>query len=166
MSDQGIEPRGRYFEELAVGDTITTPARTITEADVVNFAALSGDWNQLHTDAEYASKTPFGARIAHGLLGLAVASGLGARLGFIEGTAEAFLKLEWRFRKPIYLGDTIHLRGEVTRTKAVRSMGGGIVVFDMKLLNQRGETVQEGQWTLAIKGRPKKSALQADGSES
>ena len=154
MSDRAVEPRGRYFEEFAVGDTITTPARTITEADVVNFAALSGDWNQLHTDAEYASGTPFGARIAHGLLGLTVASGLVARLGFIEGTAEAFLKLEWKFRKPIYMGDTIHLRGEVTRTRAVRSMRGGIVVFDMRLLNQQGEAVQEGQWTVAIKGRP------------
>jgi len=154
MSDRAVEPRGRYFEEFAVGYTITTPARTITEADVVNFAALSGDWNQLHTDAEYASGTPFGARIAHGLLGLTVASGLGARLGFMEGTAEAFLKLEWKFRKPIYMGDTIHLRGEVTRTRAVRSMGGGIVVFDMRLLNQQGEAVQEGQWTVAIKGRP------------
>jgi len=157
MSDRAFKLRGRYFEEFTVGYTITTPARTITEADVVNFAALSGDWNQLHTDAEYASGTPFGARIAHGLLGLTVASGLGSRLGFIEGTAEAFLKLEWKFRKPIYLGDTIHLRGEVTRTRAVRSMGGGIVVFDMELLNQRGETVQEGQWTVAIRGRPEES---------
>lgn len=157
MGELAPVPQGRYFEGFAVGDTITTPGRTITEADVVSFAALSGDWNQLHTDAEYASETPFGARIAHGLLGLTVASGLGARLGFIEGTAEAFLKLEWKFRKPIYLGDTIHMRGEVTRTRAVRSMGGGIVVFDMKLLNQDGETVQEGQWTVVVEGRPEGS---------
>jgi len=158
MPERALERRGRYFEEFTVGYTISTPGRTITEADVVGFAALSGDWTQLHTDAEYARGTPFGARIAHGLLGLSVASGLGARLGFIEGTAEAFLKLEWRFRKPIYLGDTIHLKGEVSRTRAVRSMGGGIVVFDMQLLNQEGETVQEGQWTMAVKGRPAESA--------
>jgi 3-hydroxybutyryl-CoA dehydratase len=157
MDERALDPRGRYFEEFAVGYTIVSPGRTITEADVVSFAALSGDWNQLHTDAEYASETPFGARIAHGLLGLAVASGLGARLGFIEGTAEAFLKLEWKFRGPVYLGDTIHLRGEVTRTRAVRSMGGGMVVFDMQLLNQKGETVQEGQWTVAVRGRPAES---------
>lgn len=160
MGERALDPRGRYFEEFAVGDTIITPARTITEADVVSFAALSGDWNQLHTDAEYASETPFGARIAHGLLGLAVASGLGARAGFIEGTAEAFLKLEWRFRKPIYLGDTIHMRGEVTRTRAVRSMRGGIVVFDMQLVNQRDEAVQEGQWTVAVRGRPEENEQQ------
>ena len=154
MAERPLDPRGRYFEEFAVGDAITTPARTITEADVVSFAALSGDWNQLHTDAEFASETPFGARIAHGLLGLAVASGLGARAGFIEGTAEAFLKLDWRFRGPTYFGDTLRMRGEVTRTRAVRSMGGGIVVFDMQLLNQRNEVVQEGQWTVAVRGRP------------
>ena len=100
MSKQAFESRGRYFEEFAVGDILTTPARTITEADVVNFAALSGDWNQLHTDAEYAKETPFGTRIAHGLLGLTVASGLGARLGFIEGTAEAFLKRSSLFFTP------------------------------------------------------------------
>ena len=155
MSDAGVQPRGRYFEEFSVGDVITTPARTITEADVVNFAALSGDWNQLHTDVEYARGTTFGARIAHGLLGLTVASGLGARLGFIQGTAEAFLKVEWKFRRPIYIGDTIRLRGEVARTRAVRSMGGGVVAFEMKLLNQQGEAVQEGKWTVAIKGRPR-----------
>jgi 3-hydroxybutyryl-CoA dehydratase len=154
MGEIAPEPRGRYFEEFSVGYVMTTPGRTITEADVVSFAALSGDWNQLHTDAEFASKTPFGARIAHGLLGLAIASGLGARLGFIDGTAEAFLKVEWRFRKPIFLGDTIHMRGEVIRTRAVRRMGGGIVVFDMKLVNQKGDTVQEGQWSVAVKGRP------------
>jgi 3-hydroxybutyryl-CoA dehydratase len=157
MGERALDPRGCYFEEFAVGYTITTPGRTITETDVVSFAALSGDWNQLHTDAEYASETPFGARIAHGLLGLSIASGLGARLGFIEGTAEAFLKLEWRFRKPIYLGDTVYMRGEVTRTRAVRRMGGGIVVFDMKLLNQEGDTVQEGQWTVAVRGRAEES---------
>lgn len=155
MSDREVRPRGRYFEEFSVGDVITTPARTITEADVVNFAALSGDWNQLHTDVEFAKETPFGVRIAHGLLGLTVASGLGARLGFMEGTAEAFLKLEWKFRRPIYIGDTILLRGEVARIRAVRSMGGGVVAFEMKLLNQQGEAVQEGKWTVAIKGRPK-----------
>jgi 3-hydroxybutyryl-CoA dehydratase len=155
MPDQTPLPRGRYFEEFAVGDTIITPGRTITETDIVNFAGLSGDWNELHTNAEYAAGTPFGARIAHGLLGLSVASGLGDRLGFIEGTAQAFLKLEWTFRRPILIGDTIHLRGDVSRARPVRSMGGGVVIFDMKVLNQRGETVQEGQWTVAIKGRPR-----------
>ncbi len=152
MSER-IRPRGLYFEEFEVGDEMTSPGRTVTEADVVMFAGLSGDYNQLHTDAEYAKGTAFGERIAHGLLGLAIASGLGSRLGFVEGTALAFLGLDWKFKKPIKIGDTIHLRARVARKKEMRRLGGGIVVFDMALLNQRGEITQKGQWTILVKGR-------------
>jgi 3-hydroxybutyryl-CoA dehydratase len=146
--------RGMYFEEFTVGTEMVSPGRTITEADVVLFAGLSGDYNQLHTDAEYAKGTPFGERIAHGLLGLAVASGLASRLGFIEGTAEAFTGLEWKFRAPIKLGDTIYVTAAVAKTRPMRGLGGGIVVFDMAVKNQRGETVQKGQWTVLVKGKP------------
>jgi len=152
MSER-IRPRGLYFEEFEVGDEMASPGRTVTEADVVMFAGLSGDYNQLHTDAEYAKGTAFGERIAHGLLGLAIASGLGSRLGFVEGTALAFLGLDWKFKKPIKIGDTIHLRARVARKKEMRRLGGGIVVFDMALLNQRGEITQKGQWTILVKGR-------------
>ena len=146
-------PRGRYFEDFEVGYEVVSPGRTITETDVVAFAGVSGDYNQLHTDVEFAKGTPFGKRIAHGLLGLAVASGLASRLGFVEGTAEAFLNLEWKFKKPIFIGDTIAVRARVTRTKAMRRLGGGIVVFDMALINQREEVVQKGQWTVLVKGK-------------
>ncbi|HIC93651.1 MAG TPA: dehydratase [Anaerolineae bacterium] len=152
MSER-LQPRGLYFEEFEVGDEMTSPGRTVTEADVVMFAGLSGDYNQLHTDAEYAKGTAFGERIAHGLLGLAIASGLGSRLGFVEGTALAFLGLDWKFKKPIKIGDTVHLRARVARKKEMRRLGGGIVVFDMALLNQRGEVTQKGQWTVLVKGR-------------
>src|SRR3954447_1047320 len=104
-----VLPRGRglYFEEFVVGDEAATPSRTITETDIVQFAGLSSDWNPLHTDAEFAAATPFGQRIAHGLLGLSIASGLMARLGHIDGTAIAFRGIEeWKFSKPIYIGDT------------------------------------------------------------
>ncbi len=83
-------PRGLYFEEFTLGQEIDSPARTVTEADVMLFAGLSGDYNPLHTDVEYARDTPYGERIAHGLLGLSIASGLAARAGFIEGTTLAF----------------------------------------------------------------------------
>ena len=79
---------GLYFEDYEIGDSVTTQGRTITEADIVNFAALSGDWNPIHVDAEYAKGGMFGERIAHGLLGLSVATGLAARLGFINETAD------------------------------------------------------------------------------
>ncbi|RLC64055.1 MAG: dehydratase [Chloroflexi bacterium] len=147
-------PRGRYFEEFEIGDTVETAARTITETDVVLFAGLSGDYNPLHTDAEFAKGTLFGERVAHGLLGLSIASGLASRLGFVEGTAQAFTALEWKFRGPIRIGDTIRVQARVRQKKEMPRLGGGFVVFDVAILNQRGETVQKGTWTVLIKSAP------------
>ncbi len=147
-------PRGRYFEEFKIGDGIETAARTITETDVMVFAALSGDHNPLHTDAEFAKGTLFGERIAHGLLGLSIASGLTSQLGFVEGTAEAFIGLEWKFRAPIKFGDTVHAQAKVRQKKAMGRLGGGFITFDVKLFNQRDEIVQKGTWTVLIKSAP------------
>jgi len=146
--------RGLYFEEFAVGQKMESPARTVSEADIVLFAGLSGDYNPLHTDAEFAKGTPYGQRIAHGLLGLAIASGLAARAGFIEGTAQAFLGLEWKFKGPVLIGDTLRIRAEVTKLRAMPSMGGGVVVFAVNVLNQREQVVQQGEWSLLVKSRP------------
>lgn len=144
--------RGRFFEEFAAGDSVTTAGRTITEADVVGFAALSGDWNSIHTDAEYAKGTLFGQRVAHGLLGLSVATALAVRTGFIEGTVIAFREIgEWKFSKPIFIGDTIHVRAAVTETKAILRLGGGNVAFNVEVINQRGQVVQHGVWTMLVK---------------
>ncbi len=145
---------GRYFEDFRLGQTLSSPARTVTEADIVAFAALSGDWNAIHTDAEYAATTPYGQRIAHGLLGLSIASGLAVRAGLIEGTVRAFLGLEYKFKAPIFAGDTIAFQAEVARLRAVPSMGGGVVTLKVRVVNQRAETVQEGEWTLLIEMRP------------
>ncbi len=149
-----FQPSGRYFEEFAVGDEALSQGRTVTEADIVAFAALTGDYNPLHTDAEYAKGTVFGERIAHGLLGLSFASGLLDRLGILTGTVGAFIDLAWKFRGPIKIGDTIHVEANVTRKKEMRRLGGGFVVWGMALINQRGETVQKGQWTVLIKSKP------------
>ncbi len=145
--------KGLYFEEFTVGDSITSPARTVTEADVVGFAALSGDWNTIHTDKEYASTQMFGERIAHGLLGLSIASGLAVRTGFIEGTVLAFMGLDWKFRAPIKFGDTIHVTATVAETKTMPRLGGGIVIFNVELLNQRGEVTQKGTWSMLVKAK-------------
>lgn len=145
--------RGMYFEDFDVGYSIRSPGRTITETDVVTFAGLSGDYNQLHTDEPFAQATQFGARIAHGLLILSIASGLAARLGFIEGTAEAFMSLEWKFRRPVYIGDTIHVTAEVINTRPMRRAGGGIVDFEVAVVNQNGQIVQKGQWRVLVKAR-------------
>ena len=100
-----------YLEDFKAGQVFDTPARTVTEADVVAFAGLSGDYNPLHTDAEFCAKTPFKQRIAHGMLGMSIMTGLAARTGMLDGSALAFLGIEdWRFQKPIFFGDTIHAR--------------------------------------------------------
>jgi acyl dehydratase len=147
-------PRGRYFEEFEIGDVVETTARTVTETDIVLFAGLSGDYNQIHTDVEFTKGTRYGERVAHGLLGLSIASGLAAQLGLIEGTVEAFTGLEWKFRGPILIGDTIRVRLEVKRKKEMSRLGGGFVVLDVAVLNQRDETVQKGTWTALMKGAP------------
>lgn len=151
---QMAHSEGLYFEEMDEGLEMASPGRTVTETDIVLFAGLSGDYNQLHTNAEYARGTRFGQRIAHGLLGLSMASGLASRLGFIESTAIAFIGLEWKFKAAILIGDTITMTARVVRKREMRRLGGGIVVFGVTLKNQRGETVQEGEWTMLVKSRP------------
>ncbi len=141
---------GRYFEEFEVGEEILSPGRTVTEADVVNFAGLSGDYNQLHTDEEHAKKTMFGKRIAHGLLGLAITSGLRARTGILDGTGMAFMDLKLAFKAPIFLGDTLTIRMKVKEKKETKKDDRGIIIMDVDLLNQNGDVVQESQHTLMV----------------
>jgi len=144
---------GLYFDEIELGQEFESVARTVTETDVVTFAGLSGDYNPLHTDAEFAATTPYGERIAHGLLGLSIASGLAARCGFIEGTALAFMGLDWKFKSPILFGDTIRLHATVAKRRAMRSMGGGIVTFKVRVLNQNDKIAQQGEWRLLMAGK-------------
>ena len=151
---ESTRPRGYYFEEFEIGYAAETPSRTITETDVVLFAGFSGDYNQLHTDAEFAKETPFGERVAHGLLGLAIVSGLAMRLGIIEGTILAFRGLKCKFRSPIKFGDTIRARFEVKEKKVMRRLGGGLVTFDVSVFNQEDEMVQKGAWKALIKSAP------------
>ena len=153
MAEIAIQ-RGLYFEEFNVGDTISSAARTITEADIVGFAALSGDWNAIHVDAEFAKSGMFGERIAHGLLGLSIASGLAVQLGFIEGTVIAFMGLDWKFRAPIKIGDTIHVQAQIAEKKPMPRLGGGLVTLNVEVLNQRGETTQKGTWSMLMKLKP------------
>jgi len=151
---ESTQRHGRYFEEFEVGDAVETPARTITETDVVQFAGLSGDYNPIHTDAEFAAGTMFGERVAHGLLALSVVSGLAWRTGFMEGTADALISVETKFRNPVKFGDTVHARFEVKQKKAMKRLGGGFVTFDVLVLNQRDETIQKGAWTVLIRSAP------------
>ena len=147
-------PRGMYFEEFEVGIEVVSPGRTITEADVVAFAGVSGDYNQLHTDEEFAKGLMFGQRIAHGMLVLSIATGLAARLGFIEGTALAFRELTWKFSQPVFFGDTVYMKATCKETKPMPRLGGGVVKFDVRVANQDGKTVQRGEWQLLMASRP------------
>ncbi len=148
------QPRGMYFEDFEVGQRIVTAGRTITEADIVAFAGLSGDFNQLHMDALYAQNTPFGRRIAHGLLVTSIASGLAAQTGILEGTTIAFREIrEWKFAKPVFIGDTVHVVLEVTATKPMRRLGGGIVEIKVDVRNQDDESVMRGVWAVIMASR-------------
>jgi len=146
-------PTGLYFEEFQIGDQVVSFGRTITETDVVNFASLSGDWNLIHTDTEYCKDNMFGQRVAHGLLILSVASGQAVRLGFMEDTVLAFRELEWKFQKPVFIGDTIRLRVTVDGAKPMKRLGGGLVNFKMEVINQEGETCQRGVWKILCESR-------------
>ena len=147
-------PPGRYFEEFEVGEALETPARTITETDVVIFAGLSGDYNPLHTDAEFAKETMFGERIAHGMLGLSIVSGLAWRTGFMEGTADALISVETKFRNPVKFGDTIRAKFVVQQKKEMKRLGGGFVTLGVTVVNQRDETIQKGEWVVLIRSAP------------
>ena len=155
MTDQVDRPRGRYFEEFTVGDRVTSQGRTITESDIVTFAGLSGDYNPVHTDAEFCKDGPFGERIAHGLLVLSVASGLAWQLGFMAGTADAFLSLECKFTGPTKIGDTLTVSAEVAQKRGMPGSSGGMVMFNVEVKNQRDEVIQRGKWNVLVRSQPK-----------
>ncbi len=150
-----------YFEDFHAGDGVITPGRTITELDLVLFASLSGDWHQLHTDVEYARRTNFGERIAHGLLILAISSGLMSRRGKYALLPDATIAL-WgldkvRFVAPTKIGDTIHLENEVVQTTEVDAERG-LLAMSHRVINQRDEEVMTCTLKLLVRRRQKEPA--------
>ena len=142
----------RFFEEILVGEEYVSPGRTVTEADIVLFAGLSGDYNVLHTDAEFMKSSIFGERIAHGLLGLSIQAGLLSR-GMRAYATLAFLGLRWKFKGPIRIGDTIKVKAKVIAKRETSKPGQGIVILERQVLNQMGEVVQEGETDLMVARR-------------
>ncbi len=147
-----MEPR-RYFDEIQLGEEYESPSRTVTETDIVIFAGLSGDYNVLHTDAEFMKRSIFGERIAHGLLGLAIQAGLFTRATQAYATL-AFVGLRWKFKGPIKIGDTIRLRAKVVAKKGTGQPDRGLVTVQRTVLNQRDEVVQQGETDLIVERRP------------
>lgn len=144
-------PRGLTFDQFELGQTFTTASRTVTEADVVAFAGLSGDFNPLHTDETFARTTPFGGRIAHGMLGAAIATGLANQLGIFEGTTIALISQTLRYTAAIRFGDTIHLELKVAEKKETSRPDRGVITFEATLVNQEDRPVIEGQWVVMLR---------------
>lgn len=154
MSESCLRPRGLYFEQFEVGQEVATAGRTITESDILRFAGLSGDFNQIHTDAIYAQHGPFGRRVAHGMLVQSIATGLAVQTGFIEDTVLAFRELSCKFSLPTYIGDTIHVRLAIIEKKALPRLGGGQLDMKFSVVNQEGKVVQRGNWLMLVKSAP------------
>ncbi len=143
----------RHFEDFELGQKTITRSRTITEADIVNFAGLSGDFIELHMSEEFARQGPFGKRIAHGLLLLSISSGLTVQTGQTTDTVIAFYGIDrLRFTKPAFIGDTIHVEKEVAALDR-KGAGRGVVTFHTQVLNQNGEPVIVYQDKLMVKAR-------------
>ena len=144
-----------YWEDIDIDGTFETPGRTVTEADIVNFAGVSGDFNPVHVDALFAAGSLFKQRIAHGALGLAIITGLLSRTGLLGPTAVAFLGINnWRFEAPLLIGDTIRVRASVTNKRPTRASDRGILYEAIQLVNQHNAVVQAGEFVVLVERRP------------
>jgi 3-hydroxybutyryl-CoA dehydratase len=136
------------FEDLHVGQRWESRSRTITESDVVNFAGLTGDFDPLHVDHEYARNTPFGKPIAHGLLGLSLVAGLGSTYPAVHTIAFVEVR-EWKFLRPAFFGDTVRVLNEVVEKRS-RGRRTGEITWRRRLINQNGAIVQEGLFVTLV----------------
>ncbi len=143
--------RGMRFSEFEVDQSFTSQGRTVTEACVMAFAGISGDFNPLHVDATFAAKTPFGKRVAHGMLGASISTGLAQTLGIFEGTTLALMEQTFQYKGPIFFGDTIRLTLTVMKTKPSSKGGKGVVTFRSDILNQDDAVVTTGAWTVLFR---------------
>lgn len=150
--------RGKYFEEFELGEELTTQARTVAEADTINYTILSWDTDPLHTDAVYAESLGFGGMLAPLLLPIVFANGLGATLGFLAGTNRGALGDWWEFVRPVRVGDTLHFRQEIVSKQNAQDPSTGIVTFGMEMINERGEVVSRGERSALVARLPKDSA--------
>lgn len=145
--------RARYFEELTEDEEYRSPTRTIAECDLYLFAGLTGDMTEFHISTEAAKQTVFGRRPTHGMLLVGIANGLYNRIGVTDGTGMALTGTDWRFRAPVFIGDTVQLVVSVERKQEVDSADRGLVFWAAKLLNQRGEVVCDGHMVRMVRRR-------------
>ena len=139
----------KHFDDYQVGEVIPAPSRTITETDVVNFAGLAADYHPLHVDEEFARKSQFGQRIAHGMLSFVVMSGLLYLAGVSSDKSMAFLGIrDWNFKAPVFIGDTLTVRITVVDKHASKKPDRGVLTFHCEVLNvtRSNEVACEGKW--------------------
>ena len=145
---------GRYYDELEVSARFDTPRRTILDADIIQFAGLTADFNPLHTDDIFASHSDFRGRVAHGPMLVGMAFGLASRAGLLDGTALALLDITWKFTRPVRPGDTVFVKVHVTGKQLARKSDRGVVEFALDIINQRDEIVQSGTAKMLMKRQP------------
>jgi acyl dehydratase len=142
--------RGKTFDEVEVGQEFATAARTVTEADVVNFAGISGDYHPEHMNEEFAKKGVMGGRIAHGVLILAIATGQLNQTGMFEGTTIAVMEMKVRFLQPVRFGDTIRTLARIIAKKETRKPDRGVVTLQVSVLSQTDQAVLEAEWPVMV----------------
>jgi 3-hydroxybutyryl-CoA dehydratase len=154
-----------YFDDVEVGQEWESPGRTITQADIVNFAGISGDFNAIHINHEFARTTPFGQPIAHGLLTFSIASGLGQNSPPMRTVAFVSIR-DWQFKEPVFIGDTIRVHTRVL-AKEARSRGRrGLISWQRRLINQASKVVQEGITVTLVEGRGLASSGTGESSDT
>lgn len=142
-----------YYEDLHPGLHFETARRTITKEDLETFTKLSGDYNPLHTDENFAASTPFGELIVQGALVLSIGTGLANSLGHLSGSIDAFVGLDWKYRAPVKVGDTIWATLKVNKTHEMPGYNGGLVTLYVTIFNQHDKPVQKGTWTLLVRSK-------------
>jgi len=149
-----MNPRAHYFDDFEIGQEFRTPKRTVTSTDIVNFACLSGDFNEVHTNFEYCKTTPFGEPVAHGPLIYAIMGGLQYASGINDGTLLALLEINgWKMLAPVKHGDTIHMVSKVIAKKPSSKADRGVITFERSCVNQHGSVVQKMEATLLYRRR-------------
>jgi acyl dehydratase len=142
------------FEDVDVGFRFETPSRTVTEADLVAFAGVSGDFNPLHTDRRFAAESIYGERIAHGALVLSITTGLRQRVGLFDGTLMGLLEIRsWRFAAPVRIGDTIRVVCEITELRETSKLDRGLMVQQIDVVNQDEAVVAGGEFVMLLRRR-------------
>ncbi len=146
-------PDKLYFEDFDETLNINSDERTITRQDLETFTRLSGDYNPLHTDEEFARNSPFGVLIVQGALVLSIGTGLANSMGYISGTVDAFVALDWKYRAAVKVGDTIWVNLKFKDKRSMPGYQGGLVTMNVTIYNQERKAVQKGTWTVLVRSR-------------